>query len=103
MSACGYILRCRDGSYYTGSTRAALDARIGEHNAGKHGGYTNSRRPVVLAWSQEFQRITDAIAVERQLKGWSRAKKEALIAGQYDLLPDLARGRSRPAKGDPAA
>ncbi len=96
MSAYVYILRCKDGSYYVGSTRTALETRVGQHNAGIYGGYTKSRRPVVLVWSQEFQQITDAIAVERQLKGWSRVKKEALIGGRYDLLPDLARGRSPP-------
>ncbi len=103
MGAYVYILRCADGSYYVGSTRTALETRIGEHNAGKHDGYTKTRRPVVLVWSQDFQQITDAIAFERRLKGWSRVKKEALIAGRYDLLPDLARGRSRPpADGPPA-
>lgn len=75
------ILRCRDGHYYVGSTRGALEKRIAEHNAGTYGGYTKSRRPVALVHSIEFQRIEDAIAAERQLKGWSRAKKEALIAG----------------------
>ena len=54
------------------------------------GGYTASRRPVVLVWQQDFQRITDAIAAERRLKGWSRAKKEALIRGEHALLPILA-------------
>ena len=98
MSAYVYILRCKDGSYYVGSTRTALETRVGQHNAGTYGGYTKSRRPVFLVWSQEFQQITDAIAVERQIKGWSRAKKEALIAGDFDALPDLARGRSRPAE-----
>ncbi len=48
-----------------------------QHNAGDFGGYTASRRPVVLVWQQEFQRLADAIAAERQIKGWSRAKKEA--------------------------
>jgi putative endonuclease len=50
------------------------------------GGYTASRRPVLLVWQQEFLRITDAIAAERQIKGWSRAKKEALIQGNFELL-----------------
>lgn len=103
MNAYVYILRCADGSYYVGSTRTALELRIGQHNAGVYEGYTKRRRPVVLVWSEEFQQITDAIAFERRLKGWSRAKKEALIAGRHDLLPRLARGRSRPPEDEPAA
>jgi putative endonuclease len=81
-----YILRCADGSYYVGVTRGSLEDRVAQHNAGSFGGYTASRRPVVLAWQQDFQRLTDAIAAERQLKGWSRAKKEALIHGDFELL-----------------
>jgi putative endonuclease len=74
-----YILRCSDGSYYIGTTRTALETRIAEHNAGTLGGYTSTRRPVTLVYSQWFDRITDAIENERKLKRWSRAKKEALI------------------------
>ena len=91
MSIHVYMLRCGDGSYYIGSTRAGLDRLMHEHESGALGGYTSARRPVELVWQQEFQRITDAIAVERQLKGWSRAKKEALIRGDWDLIRDLAR------------
>jgi putative endonuclease len=72
-----YIVRCADGSYYTGTARCGLDQRIAEHNRGIFDGYTATRRPVILVYSQWFDRITDAIAVERQVKGWSRAKKEA--------------------------
>jgi putative endonuclease len=79
-----YMLRCSDGSYYVGSTRATLERRVIEHNERKYPGFTKSRRPVTLVWSQEFQLITDAIAAERQLKGWSRAKKEALIIPKHD-------------------
>jgi putative endonuclease len=89
-----YILRCADGSYYTGTARDGLERRVNEHNAGVYGGYTSTRRPVALVYSQWFERITDAIAAERQLKGWSRAKKEALIRGDFDALPALARRRS---------
>jgi putative endonuclease len=88
-----YILRCADGSYYTGTARSGLDQRIAEHNAGTYDGYAASRRPVALVFSQWFDRITDAIAAERQLKGWSRAKKEALIRGDLDQLRALARRR----------
>jgi putative endonuclease len=102
MNVFAYILRCADGSYYVGSTRTSLDDRIGQHNAGHFGGYTAKRRPGSLVWSQDFDRITDAIAAERQLKGWSRAKKEALIAGNYDLLHELARYRRRVSRPDPS-
>ena len=94
MNAHVYILRCCDGSYYVGSTRCSLEARIARHNAGHFGGYTKKRRPVTLVWSQDFDRITDTIAAERQVKGWTRAKKEALIAGDFELLHELARCRS---------
>jgi len=59
---------------------------VGTRNSGVTGGYTASRRPVTLVFAQDFDRITDAIAAERQLKGWSRAKKEALIRGDYEML-----------------
>jgi dihydrofolate reductase len=85
-----YMLRCSDGSYYVGSARCSLDNRIGLHHSGELGGYTSTRRPVALVWSVDFQSITDAIAFERQLKGWSRAKKEALIRGDFTSLPRLA-------------
>lgn len=86
-----YMLRCADGSYYIGSTRKSLDERIGEHNAGLYRGYTFTRRPVELAWSQDFPNAIDAIACERRLKGWSRAKKEALIRGDWSLVSVLAK------------
>ena len=86
-----YLLRCNDASYYCGTTRASLDKRMAEHEAGSPPGYTTTRRPVSLVFSQEFERIEDAIAAERQVKGWSRAKKEALIAGDMDRLRLLAK------------
>jgi predicted GIY-YIG superfamily endonuclease len=92
-----YILRCADGSYYTGTTRASLDRRVAEHQAGTFDGYTSRRRPVELVYHQEFRRITDAISGERQVKGWRREKKEALIRGDWALLPELASRRPRPA------
>jgi len=92
MSAFVYILRCSDDSYYVGSTRTTLDDRIAQHNAGTFDGYTAARRPVTLLFAQEFDRITDAIAAERQLKGWTREKKEALIRGDFAALPKLAWG-----------
>src|SRR5687768_7126105 len=94
MGAYVYMLRCSDKSYYVGSTRAELERRVNEHNSGILGGWTGTRRPVVLVFS--FDRITDAIAAERQIKGWSRAKKEALIRGDFEAISRLARGRSNP-------
>ncbi len=86
-----YIVQCSDGSYYTGVTRRSLEARISEHNAGVIPGYIKSRRPVSLAFAQEFQNITGAIAMERRIKGWSRRKKAALIAGDFRALRSLAK------------
>ena len=79
MNAFLYMLRCADGSYYVGTTRGSLDQRITEHQAGTFGGYTARRRPVTLVFQQYFERIEDAFAAERQVKGWRREKKEALI------------------------
>ena len=93
MSAWLYILKCSDGSFYTGTTRANLEKRVGEHQAGAFDGYTVTRRPVALVYSEYFDRITDAIATERQIKGWSRAKKKALIAGDYAALQKAAKRR----------
>jgi putative endonuclease len=90
-----YILLCADGSYYTGTARQGLEQRVGEHNAGHYGGYTATRRPVRLVFSQWFERITDAIAAERQIKGWSRAKKETLIRGDFKAPPALAKRGSK--------
>ncbi len=83
------MLQCADGSYYVGCT-TNLDQRLGEHEAGIHEGYTSSRLPVDLIWAEEFQHIDDAIACERRLKGWSRAKKAALVVGDYAVIRRLA-------------
>ena len=96
MNAFVYILRCCDGSYYVGSARGSLERRILEHNSGAYRGYTFSRRPVTLVFSESFQQITDAVAAERKLKGWGRAKKEALIAGDFERLKALSKSRQRP-------
>ena len=85
-----YILKCRDGSYYVGTTRTDLATRISQHNTGYFGGFTARRRPVELVFRQEFQRIQDAISAERQVKGWRRAKKEALIRGEFSALHELS-------------
>ena len=89
-----YMLRCADGSYYVGTaTGDDLTQRIAEHNSGAYPGYTSTRRPVHLVWSEHFARITDAIAVERQVKGWTRAKKEAVIKGDWRQLQQLSKRR----------
>ncbi len=85
------MLLCADGSYYVGSaTGRDLMKRIAEHEAGVFGGYTSTRRPLTLVWSEYFDRITNAIAVERQIKGWSRAKKQALMTADWGRLKALA-------------
>jgi putative endonuclease len=90
------MLRCAGNSYYVGSaTGDDLQPRIDQHNAGAFPGYTYSRRPVVLVWSEHFDRITDGIAAERQIKGWSRAKKEALIRGDWTMISHLSRRGSK--------
>ena len=90
-----YVVQCADGSYYTGTTRGDLDKRIAEHSSGHFAGYTAQRRPVKLVFSQSFERITDAISAERQIKGWSRAKKEALIKRDFGTLQILARRKAK--------
>ena len=89
-----YILECSDSSYYTGSS-SNLEKRISEHQNGIIKGYTHSRRPVKLVYSEYFEDVYNAISAERQIKGWSRAKKQALIIGDFDLLKKLSICRSR--------
>jgi predicted GIY-YIG superfamily endonuclease len=101
MSAHLYILRCADGSYYVGTTRDSLEKRLAKHQAGTWDGYTSPRRPVTLVFSQHFRRIEDAVSAERQIKGWRREKKEALIRGNYAVLPALARRSSNPGNAIP--
>ena len=86
-----YILKCADNSYYTGVT-SDLEKRIFQHNTAFYlDCYTASRRPLTLAFYAEFTDITLAIEMEKQIKKWSRAKKEALINDNYDALPNLAK------------
>jgi tRNA/rRNA methyltransferase len=80
-----YILQCSDRSYYVGHTDD-LAARIAGHQSGLVKGYTQKRRPVTHVWSQEFAERDEAFRAERQIKGWSRAKKEALIRGDWDAV-----------------
>jgi len=85
-----YILKCSDGTYYTGSTKH-LELRIKQHQAGKGAKHTALRLPVSLIYYEEYDRIDDAFYREKQIQGWSRKKKEALICGETNLLPKLAR------------
>ena len=101
MGAYVYMLRCADNSFYVGSaTSDDLGPRIAQHEVGAYPGYTSTRRPVRLVWSEHFDRITDAIAVERKIKGWSRAKKEALINGDWSRIQQLAKRRAGRPKPD---
>ena len=84
-----YILKCSDDSYYTGVTNN-LEKRINEHQSGLIKGYTSSRLPVKLVFSERFTDINDAIRFEKQVKGWTRKKKEALINRDFDLLVKLS-------------
>jgi putative endonuclease len=85
-----YMLRCSDSSYYVGSTRN-LDHRMMQHYSGNGSAYTSIRMPVELVWFEEFGRIDEAYAREKQVQGWSRAKREALIGGRIRDLRPLAR------------
>ena len=94
MTAWVYMLCCSDGSYYVGSHRGEyVEQRVHEHQSGNGGAYTKRRLPVALVWAQRFERITDAISAERQVKGWSRRKKEALISGDWDSLKQFSKRR----------
>ncbi|NNC45034.1 MAG: GIY-YIG nuclease family protein [Winogradskyella sp.] len=86
-----YILKCADDTYYTGIT-SNLEKRLFEHTDGKQrDSYTYSRRPVSLEYFAEFTNPNQAIDTEKQIKKWSRAKKEALIRGEFEKLPNLAK------------
>jgi predicted GIY-YIG superfamily endonuclease len=85
MSFWVYILECADGSYYTGHTDN-LEKRLAEHEQNLLQSYTSSRLPVKLVFCNEFSTRDDAFSRERQIKGWSRRKKQALIKGDWDKL-----------------
>ena len=85
-----YILECSDGTYYVGSTKD-LEYRLSEHQEGKGAKYTSRRLPVKLVYSEEHERVIDAYTREKQVQNWSRAKREALINGNEQLLPKLAK------------
>jgi putative endonuclease len=85
-----YILQCSDGSYYVGSTKN-LDLRLSQHQSGKGSRYTSGRLPVQLVYCEEYERVSDAFYREQQVQGWTRRKREALINGNPELLPALAK------------
>jgi len=89
-----YVLRCADGSYYVGHTDD-LERRVAQHQSGEIKGYTSSRLPVELMWSQEFSSREEALTAEFQVKDWSRAKKEALFRGDWSALSDAAKPPAR--------
>jgi putative endonuclease len=87
-----YILKCNNDSYYTGST-IDLEKRLKEHNDGLGSNHTKKYLPVELVYYEIFQRIDEAFYREKQIQGWSRAKKEALINSNSHLLPELSKNR----------
>lgn len=90
-----YMLHCRGGYLYIGHTDD-LERRIAEHRNGHYPGFTADHQPVEYVWSDEFQTRDEAKAIERKLKGWSRAKKLALIRGDWDRISALAKKKSSP-------
>ncbi|WP_153506057.1 GIY-YIG nuclease family protein [Cumulibacter manganitolerans] len=85
-----YILRCSDATYYVGSTWD-VESRLWQHQNGEGAAYTRRRRPVELVYSEEYESIAAAFVREKQVQGWSRAKREALIRGDYAEIKRLGR------------
>lgn len=98
MTFHAYLLRCADQSFYAGHTDD-LERRVAQHQAGELEGYTSTRRPVTLVWSEAFPTREDALAAELRVKGWSRARKEALIAGDWAKIRALA-SRAKPLRDE---
>ena len=88
-----YILQCADDSYYVGHTDD-IEKRMNEHKSGELGGYTSTRRPVRVVFTEEFPSREEALAAELQIKGWSRKKKQALIRGDWGEVSRLAQRRT---------
>lgn len=89
-----YIVECSDRSLYVGST-LDLERRLAQHNNGEGSLYTQTRFPVRLVYFEQFDRVDDAYRREKQVQGWSRSKRLALVHGKLDRLPDLAKKRPR--------
>ncbi len=84
-----YILLCNDKSYYVGHTEN-MEQRIADHMAQKHSGYTADRLPVQVVYCQDFGSRDEALIAERQIKGWRRSKKEALINNDWQTIKELS-------------
>jgi putative endonuclease len=93
MSFWAYMLHCDSGFFYTGHTDN-LESRLAQHESGQVPGFTRDHLPVSLVWSQEFPTRVEALAAERQIKGWSRAKKLALIRGDWGEICRLAKAKT---------
>jgi putative endonuclease len=89
MNGFVYILKCSNDQYYTGSTND-LQQRLIQHQNGLGANFTKKNLPMELVYFEEFQRIDEAFKREKQIQGWSRKKKEALIKGKQELLPELS-------------
>ena len=89
-----YILECSNGQYYVGSTYD-IDTRLKQHQAGEGSNFTKKHLPVTLVYYEKFQKIEDAFNREYQVKGWNRKKKEALINGHAELLPELSKSKEQ--------
>ena len=90
-----YMLHCRAGRFYVGHTDD-LERRVAQHQSGAFRGFTNALRPIALVWSQDFQTRYEALEAEDRVKGWSRAKKLALIRGDWDEISRLAKSKNGP-------
>ena len=90
-----YILKCVDDSYYTGMTENLSERLTAHENGFDPKAYTYSRRPVILVWTQEFPTHDEAFSCERQIKGWNRMKKEALIRNDWDKIHQIVKDERR--------
>ena len=100
-----YILECADGSYYTGSTRD-LERGLWQHQNGEGANFTKKRLPVKLVYAEPYDHVEDAFLREKQVQGWSRRKKKALIERNFDQLIDFSKNYTQygsPASTDPAS
>jgi len=91
--ACTYILRCEDGELYVGSTND-INERFKTHQARRGSKFTKIHKPVEIVYTEQYETYQEAFKRERQIHGWSKAKKEALIAGDIELLKELSKSRS---------
>ena len=92
MTGYMYILECSDGSFYVGSTQN-VESRLEQHNSGQGSRYTRCRLPIRLVYQHECPTVAEAYALEKRVQNWSRGKRKALIAGDYELLQQLSRNR----------